>query len=122
LKYFFDTYAVIEFLKGNKNYIKYFEKGGFITKLNIMELYFYLLREFGKNEAEKIYATFASYVMEYGEDTMKEAMEFKLKMKKQKKDVSYTDAIGYVLAKKNRIKFLTGDEEFRGMDNVEFVK
>lgn len=122
MKYFFDTYAIIEFLKGNNNYIKYFEKGGIITKLNLMELYFYLLREFGKKEAKKIYAVFAGYAIDYDDGIMKEAMDFKLKMKEKGKDASYTDAIGYILARKKKIKFLTGDEEFRNMANVEFVK
>ena len=32
------------------------------------------------------------------------------------------DCIGYMTAKRLGVKFLTGDREFEGMDNVEFVK
>ena len=36
--------------------------------------------------------------------------------------LSFIDCIGYYLAKKNKAKFLTGDEKFKNMENVEFVK
>ena len=32
------------------------------------------------------------------------------------------DCIGYILAKRLSIKFLTGDKEFEKLDDVEFVK
>ncbi len=47
-------------------------------------------------------------------------MQFRLKWKDRK--VSIPDCIGYVMAKNLDIKFLTGDKEFEGLDNVEFVK
>jgi len=33
-----------------------------------------------------------------------------------------TDCVGYVLAIRNNLKFLTGDEKFENKKNVEFVK
>ena len=33
-----------------------------------------------------------------------------------------TDCIGYIIAKRLGMKFLTGDKEFEGFENVEFVK
>ena len=47
-------------------------------------------------------------------------MKFRLKNKKM--DLSYADCIGYIYACENNLKFLTGDEKFKDMDNVEFVK
>ena len=44
----------------------------------------------------------------------------KFKFKKEK--LSYIDCLGYEVAKKLKIKFLTGDEGFRDKENVEFVK
>ncbi len=32
------------------------------------------------------------------------------------------DVVGYVIAKKHGVRFLTGDNGFEGFDNVEFVK
>lgn len=120
--YFLDTYAIIEFLKGNKNYIKFFKKKNITTRLNLMELYYRILREFDKKAADKFYAMFLACVVDFDDNLIKEAMKFRLKMKKGGKDISYTDAIGYLVAKKNKVKFLTGDEEFRRLPNVKFVK
>jgi len=40
----------------------------------------------------------------------------------KKRNLSYVDCIGYIIAKQRNIKFLTGDKEFEYMENVEFVK
>ena len=49
--YFFDTYAFFEILNGNQNYSKYLKVVGATTKLNLMELHYGLLREYGKEFA-----------------------------------------------------------------------
>jgi predicted nucleic acid-binding protein len=46
----------------------------------------------------------------------------KFRLKEKAKRLSYVDAIGYQLALEKNAKFLTGDKEFKGMKNVEFVK
>jgi len=43
-------------------------------------------------------------------------------LKIKHKDLSIPDVIGYIVAKRYGAKFLTGDEGFRNMENVEFVK
>ena len=120
--YFLDTYAIIEFLKSNKAYLKYFKQRSITSRLNLMELYYKSLRDFGKELADKFYSMFLTFAVDFSDDAIKEAMEFRLKMRKEGKDFSYTDAIGYIVAKKNKAKFLTGDEEFKGLPNVKFVK
>lgn len=120
--YFLDTYAIIEFLKSNKAYVKYFKQRNITIRLNLMELYYKSLRDFGKELADKFYSMFLAFVVDFNDDAIKEAMEFRLKMRKEGKDFSYTDAIGYIVAKKNKVKFLTGDNEFKGLPNVKFVK
>ena len=120
--YFLDTYAIIEFLKSNKSYVKYFKQRNITIRLNLMELYYKSLRDFGKELADKFYSMFLTFVVDFNDDAIKEAMEFRLKMRKDGKDFSYTDAIGYIVAKKNKVKFLTGDNEFKGLPNVKFVK
>lgn len=45
-----------------------------------------------------------------------------LKIKKSRDNLSLVDCIGYVISLKSGIKFLTGDEKFRNLPNVEFVK
>jgi len=120
--YFLDTYAIIEFLKSNKAYEKYFKQRNITTRLDLMELYYKSLRDFGKKLADKFYSMFLVFVVDFDDETIKEAMEFRLEMHKKGKGLSYTDAIGYIVAKKNKVEFLTGDEEFKGLPNVKFVK
>ena len=122
MPYFLDTYAIIEFVNGNKKYAKYFKHNNITTKLCLMELYYKYLRDFGKKWAENIFTKFLVFVVDFDDETIKEAMEFRLKMRKKSKKLSYTDAIGYIVAKKNRIKFLTGDKEFKDLKNVKFVQ
>ena len=118
---FFDTYALFEIIKGNENYKKYTQKIAIVTtKLNLMELYYGLLLKYNKTIADICYDKFVKYVIEIDDITIKEAMLFR-KLNKERK-LSYIDCIGYMMAKKNDIRFLTGDKEFEGMENVEFVR
>lgn len=119
--FFFDTYALFEIIEGNPNYKKYTKGISIITsKLNLMELHYGLLRIEGKEIADKYYDYYLKFVIEFTDDDIKRANELKLRMKKQ--DVSYVDCLGYVLAKKNGVLFLTGDQKFEDMENVEFVR
>ena len=120
--FFFDTYALYEIIKGNPAYDTY--KKGIVfatTKLNLMELHYGLLRDKGKQVADSYYDLFLKYAIEVKEDaTIKEANAFRLKF--YRRELSYVDCIGYVLAQKLGAKFLTGDKQFKDLPNVEFVK
>ncbi len=119
--FFFDTYALFELVKGNPNYEKY-KIGVSIatTKLNLMELHYVLLRLKGKEEAEFYFNEFNQFCIRYNDEILKQANEFRFE--NYKRDLSYVDCIGYIIAKKLGIKFLTGDGQFSGFENVEFVK
>ena len=118
--YFLDTYALIEIINHNRNYELY-KKGNFITtRLNLMELHYSLLRTVGKKEADFHYNFLLPLIVEISDEIIKKSNEFKLLNKKKK--LSYVDCIGYILAGINNAKFLTGDNQFKGFDNVEFVK
>ena len=119
--YFFDTYAFHEIIAGNPNYKKFTKNTAIITtKLNLMELYYTLLITYNKTKADKYYDLFVKYAIETDDDTVKEAMV--LRFLNKEKGLSYVDCIGYIIAKKRNIPFLTGDKEFEHMENVEFVK
>jgi|SRR3989344_4318136 len=120
INYFFDTYAVAEILHGNPNYFEFAEEPVFITMFNLAEIYWIALREYSQNEADQIFEKYANAVQEIDDETLKESIKFRKEQKK--KDLSYTDCIGYIYAARNNMKFLTGDKEFEGMKNVEFVK
>ena len=119
VEYFYDTYAIIEIIKQNKNYSSYVEKEAIMTIFNLAELYYSILVDYGKEKADIIYEEYKQAVAEIDDEILKEAMEFKKIHKKQ--DISYTDSIGYIYAKHHNLKFLTGDKEFEGMENVEIV-
>ena len=117
---FFDTYAFVEIIKGNFNYLPYSYAGIITTKLNIFELYHGCLKDKNEKLGEEIVQQYFSLVKDFDEEVIKEAA--KLKFKLNKRDLSMTDCIGYTFAKQLGIKFLTGDKQFQDMENVEFVK
>ena len=120
-KFFADSYAIIDYFKGNKNYKKYFEENEIITtKLNLIEVYYSTLLESTQEMAEKYYNSFLDKCIEIDDETFKKAMQFRYKEKAKK--LSYIDTIGYQIALEKNIKFLTGDQQFKTIKNTEFVK
>lgn len=119
--FFYDTYALLEIIKGNKNYRHYSKNIGIVTtRLNLMELYYRLYVLLGIESADSYHQKYRSFAIEVNDSLIKKAMIFRADTKS--KDLSYVDCIGYVFAVENKIKFLTGDNQFKDMDNVEFVK
>lgn len=119
-KYFFDTYALVEIYEGNEAFAKYFDSSFFMTKLNLFEFHYYLLRKSGEKEADEVAGGFSPNIRDFDERIIKQASRFRLLHRSR--NLSMTDCIGYIYAKENGMKFLTGDTEFRKMENVEFVK
>jgi len=123
MPYVYDTYAVLEYLSGNRRYARYFEEDyGFLTVLNLMEVYYAVLTRFGEEAAEEAYSAAATFLLEFDEEDVKEAMKLRFKLRRRGLNVSYADALGYHLSLKLKVKFLTGDIVFRGLENVEFVR
>src|SRR3989338_10424977 len=116
--FFFDSYAFFEIANGNLAYEPYTKEIAIITtKLNLMELHYGLLRTEGKERADELYAQYVGFAIGFNDEDIKTANQFRLEQKKQ--DLSYVDCLGYVLAKKNNVKFLTGDGKFKDLENVE---
>lgn len=120
IKYFFDSYAVIELINGNSNYAKYFSEPVLLTIFNLSEIYYSCLNEYTEEEAKNIYDKYSQCVVDIPDEILKDAMKFRKGNKK--KNLSYADCIDYIYAIKKGIIFLTGDKEFQGIKNVEFVK
>ena len=116
--YFFDSYAVFEMLEGNPNYLAYKKSLIVLTKLNLFEIYYGILKEKGKEKAKELLEEFSENVVDYDNSDIINALE----IKKQNSRRSMTDCIGYVVSLRLKIKFLTGDKEFENLNNVEFVK
>lgn len=120
LNYFFDSYAIIEIIKKNNKYDIYAEEDIVLTLFNLAEVYWSVLLDEGEQKADEIFSKFRENVVEINDETLKEAIKFRKEHKK--KDLSYTDCIGYIYAKRNNLKFLTGDSKFEHLPFVEFVK
>ena len=106
MKYFFDTYALIELAKNNPNYVGYASSVVITTIFNLAELYYVLVRDFNEEKAKTIYYKFKECSNEVDDDDIFEAMKLKLKNKK----LSYTDCIGYAYALRHNMNFLTGEQ------------
>ncbi|HLC74578.1 MAG TPA: PIN domain-containing protein [Candidatus Nanoarchaeia archaeon] len=120
MAYFFDSYAVIAQLEGNPSYARFSQEYPTITIFNLAEIYWTVTHTLSESEANLIYEKYASCVVSIPDDILKEAIKFRKLHKK--KNLSYTDCIGYIYALKNNMKFLTGDQQFEHLPNVEFVK
>lgn len=120
VSHFFDSYAIIEIIKGNPNYARYTQEEVILTIFNLAEIYWAVLNDLGEKAAEEIYKQYKPGLIGVSDEILKKAMKFRKKYKKR--NLSYTDCIGYIFALENGMKFLTGDKEFKSMPNVEFVQ
>ncbi len=121
---FGDTYALIELLKGNPSYDRYSNADLVTTEFNMLELTYALLRDFGRRETVNVidFMRRKIEVIPTEDPDYLDASEFRLSVNKTGKKLSLVDALGYSCSRKLGIKFLTGDREFNGMDNVEYIK
>lgn len=90
----------------------------------MLELAYALARDYGKEKAVeilRIVRTFVTVIQPTDEDYV-EASVLRIELRKRGKNLSLIDALGYVLAQRLGIPFLTGDREFRDLEGVEYVK
>ncbi|MBW2970389.1 PIN domain-containing protein [Candidatus Woesearchaeota archaeon] len=117
--YFFDSYAIIELIRGNPNYVPYGECRMATTALNLIEVHYILLREHDLKTADAFLKALTKTAIPF-EQFISRANTMKLQL--NKRNISAADCVGYITAASLGIKFLTGDKEFENLENVEFVK
>jgi predicted nucleic acid-binding protein len=83
-----------------------------------VELYLAILRDRGEDEARRAFARFRPISIEPEDEWLFEAMTLKVRRPK----LSYVDAVGYTAARRLGARFLTGDEAFRRLEDVEFCR
>ena len=118
--HYFDSYAIIEMGKGNRNYERFQSETIYTTVFNLAEFFYSALSEHGEGTARAKLAELNADKIEIHDEDIVQAC--KLRLENKKKNLSYADCMGYVVAKRNSLLFLTGDRQFEGMENVEFVK
>ncbi|MFH0971561.1 MAG: PIN domain-containing protein [Candidatus Micrarchaeota archaeon] len=117
-EYFFDTYALVEILNGNRNYAPFALTEGTTGMLNLAELAVYLKKRMEPSKADEFLEKLSVSSAQMSLEDIKAASSLKLKYR----DLSLADAIGYCMAERMGLKFLTGDNDFEKMPNVEYIK
>ncbi|MBI2547381.1 MAG: PIN domain-containing protein [Candidatus Aenigmarchaeota archaeon] len=119
-RFFFDSYAIIEVIKGNPTYDNYKSAEIITTKLNLFEICYFLLRDYGEHKAKEYIESVWDSVVDFDNEIVFIAAKLKLNRKEER--LSMVDCIGYIISKSLGVKFLTGDEKFKDIENVEYVK
>ena len=123
IRFFLDTFALVEYLSGNRKFVRYVEDEEWTTSiLNLMEPHFVTLRDHSEEYADKVHLAFRPGLSDITDEDVKEGMLARLRSKARRLDFSHADAVGYVMAKRIRSMFLTGDNAFSCLPGAEFVK
>ncbi|MBR9692628.1 type II toxin-antitoxin system VapC family toxin [Candidatus Woesearchaeota archaeon] len=114
---FLDTYALIRLVQGEAPLLT----DDIITlDFQLAELYYHLLRLYNKKTANHFHMQLSTIATSLPKALIPEAMQFRREMKA--KNLSYADALGYTFAQEQKIPFVTGDQAFKGMKGVKFLK
>lgn len=122
--YYADTYALVEILKGSPAYEQYAKEELSTSEFNMLELAYALTRDYGEEKAVeilRIMRAFVTIVQPRDEDYAR-AATLRLELKRQNRNLSLINALGYILARHLGMLFLTGDREFKDLKGVEYVK
>jgi len=120
-RYFYDSYSVLAYLSDRPGYAAYFEKNtGVLTRLNLMEVCYSILRAHGERAAHEVLEAYSSREIEFSLPDIEGAM--KLRYELRNLELSYADALGYYISKKEGLKFLTGDRAFERLPGVEYIR
>lgn len=117
---FLDTYALVEISKGNPDFIYLLRLDFGVLDLILAELYTVLLREDGRDLADFWYKKLEGFATTSSLSTLIRAVKYRHENKKQ--NLSFFDCVGYIFARENNMKFVTGDKEFENKEGVEFIK
>ncbi len=122
MRFFLDTYALIEMAEGNGSFNKYLDSECVTLKNNMAELYYFLLKKYGEDYADKAFNSFLAIARDFSDTVIPPAMKLRLLEKRNGRNFSYIDVLGYMHARKNHFIFLTGDRSFSKLDGVEIER
>ena len=117
VQYFWDTFALVQRQRGADSYAAFADAPVFTHEMNIYEFIAAILRDFDESTARSEIRSLSPNLLDSTTEDLFSAARFRAKTR-----VSYVDALGYTLARKNDMRFLTGDKAFKSVDGVEFVR
>ena len=102
----------------------YFEpKRGRTTWLNLMEVYYALLRDgTSRQSAREVVASFESLLVDFSFQDALDAIDLRAHWPRRRPRISDVDALSYHLAVRRKMRFLTADRAFKGLPNVTFFR
>ncbi len=119
-----DSWAWIEYFKGTKagerakGIIESSKDVAIVSTINIAEVFHWILRFYGEKMAKEKLRVIKrrTFVCDVNEEIALRAAE----VKKERK-WGLGDSIIYATAKEEKAKVLTGDPDFKGLDDVIFI-
>ncbi len=116
MTYLFDTYALLRIYEGARSYERFTREEFVTTVLQIIELH-YKLRKLADPDADAVTSKFCRLENVTCEDVIEGT-----KVREKVPELSPADAIGYAVARRLQIPFLTGDGPMKRLPGVEFVR
>ncbi len=90
------------------------------TWLQLMEVFYVLLRDgMQESQAREVIGSLQPHLIDFSFEDVLDAMVLRAHMKRQHRNLSYVDAIGYQIAKNRGLRFLTRDPGLRGLPGVQ---
>lgn len=117
-KYFFDAYALLRVRAGHPAFERFSTEPVITDRGHLYEFARVMLDRAPAREVRASLRALRANVVEPNDDDLVEAA----KLKRGHARMSAQDALGYVLARREGLRFLTGDTAFQKMAGVEFVK
>lgn len=115
-----DTCALIEIHDENPNFLHYLNQEFVIPDVIMAEFYGVILRDYNEKTANYLLEKFRPFIEIVNLGIMIKAVKYRHENKKQ--NLSFFDCVGYIFARENGMKFVTGDRAFENKGGVEFIK
>lgn len=107
-------------MKENKSYEKFKDSINFTGLMNLLRLHYIISRDFGSERVDMMIDSLKEILVSMKVEDLKAASRFRGKHVKKK--FNYIDCLGYSAALNRKLKFVTGDKEFKDLKNVESIK
>jgi len=116
-KFFFDASAIIRVVQGEDEFAPYANQSIVTERGHVFEFTRHLVKTVGARGARESLSRLRAARVEPTDEDLVEAA----KLVTRSTSLSAQDALGYVLARRERLVFLTTDRAFRNMPGAEVV-